>query len=63
MKYASERYLNINHPYRIGVIIQAIPTGKTRATDSGRIEAEGRIITPKANMDIIWFVKEDIACG
>ena len=53
-------YVNLRHPYRIGVIIQVVATGQTRTTDRGRVEALGRVITPKAEMDSIWFTKEDI---
>jgi len=53
-------YVNIQHPYRIGETIQIVPTGKTRTTDGGRTEAEGRVITPKANLDTVWFIKEQI---
>ena len=53
-------YVNLRHPHRIGVIIQVVAVGQTRTTDNGRIEALGRVITPKAEVDSIWFTKEDI---
>jgi len=53
-------YVTINHPHRIGDRAQVIPTGKTRTENGGRTEAEGRVISPKANLETIWIRREDI---
>ena len=52
-------YVNIKHPIT-GETIQAVPTGATRTTNGGGTEAEGRVITPKSNLETIWFTKEQI---
>ncbi len=53
-------YVTINNRFRIGETIQIIPTGKTRTENGGGTEAEGRVITPKANLETVWFRREDI---
>lgn len=53
-------YVRIRHPHRIGETILVVPTGKTRTTNGAGVEAEGRVISPKTNLEIIWFAKKEI---
>ncbi len=55
-------YVTVNHPFRIGEELITLPTGKTRQGESEipEIEAEVRILTPKANLETIWIKREDI---
>ena len=52
-------YVTIKHPIT-GDAIQVVCTGKTRTSERGREEAEGKVITPKAGLDTVWFCKEDL---
>ena len=57
MKY----YVTIKHPIR-GDNILAIPTGKIRQGqfEVSEVEAEVRIITPRANLTSLWIKREDL---
>lgn len=72
----SNYYVTIRHPHRIGVELQVVPTGKTRTTDEGRKEAEGRVakeknvveaevivLTPKSGINKLWITKQDLVGG
>lgn len=56
MKY----YVKINHPYRIGEELVAVPTGKKRTENGAGTEICVRVITPKTGMDTLWIKKEDL---
>lgn len=53
-------YVKLRHPYRIGETILAVPTGKTRTTERGGTEAEGKVCSPGANLETVWFTKQDL---
>ena len=53
-------YVTLKDPFRIGETIKVVPTGKTRTTDGGRTQAEGRAITPGCGLETVWFTKEEI---
>jgi hypothetical protein len=53
-------YVTVRHPHRIGEVVAAIPTGKTRTEERERKEIEVRVITAKSNLDTLWIRRDDL---
>lgn len=47
-------YVYIKHPIT-GEVIAIVPTGKLDGQ-----KAEGKVITPGARLDTVWFTKEEL---
>jgi hypothetical protein len=62
IKTSETKYVTIKipHPLLGHTIVAVVPTGKTRTTEDGTVEAEGICLTPNSNLRDVWFSRKDV---